>query len=260
MVSTRLSLQRAGQFALLTLTDASGLNILDRRLLTEFSQLLAELARDPALAILLLTGAGSKAFSAGANLKELAELDTAAAWEFSRLGQELTTSIWNFPCPVIAMINGICFGGGLELATACDFRIASEHATFSYPASRLGILPGFGGTQRCPMLIGLARASELMLFGRVIPAATALSWGLVNAVVAAAELSTVAWRWASELAQRDAHAIRQTRACLRRMAENDFLHERAAFAACFSQPDVKAKLQQWRRLIIPDAKEQQNIS
>lgn len=249
-MGTRLTVRKDGNIAHLVLVGDNPLNILDRETMVGLFRILTDLSLDPKLATLILTGAGKKAFSAGANLKELSELNPVTAQQISQLGQNVTSLLFNFPVPVVAAINGICFGGGLELAVACDFRVVSSDSTFSYPAARLGILPGFGGTQRCPGLIGPSRTKELMLMGKIIDSVTALDWGLVSTVVTPNELQPAAIHWARELASRDRHALQQMKACINRTEKADFLYEQKAFAACFRQPGVQAKLAKWQSAAI----------
>jgi len=239
--------RKDGTVAHLVMVGDTPLNILDRDTLINLFRTLTDLSLDPKLTALILTGSGKKAFSAGANLNELAQLTGDTAQQLSQLGQNVTSLLFNFPCPVISAIQGICFGGGLELAIACDFRIASTDATFSYPAARLGILPGFGGTQRCPSLIGPSRAKELMFMGRILDGVTALDWQLINLLVAPAELQPAALHWARELGSRDRHALQQIKACINRTEKEDFLYEQKAFAACFRQPGIRQKLQKWQQ-------------
>jgi enoyl-CoA hydratase len=240
-------IRKDGSIAHLVLVGDNPLNILDRDTLIHLFRALTDLALDPKLTAMILTGSGKKAFSAGANLNELAMLTPDTAQQLSQLGQNVTSLLFNFPCPVISAIGGICFGGGLELAIACDFRIASDDATFSYPAARLGILPGFGGTQRCPSLIGPSRTKELMFMGRILDAQTAFDWGLINLAVSTAELQPAALHWARELGSRDRHALQQMKACVNRTEKEDFLYEQKAFAACFRQAGIRQKLQKWQQ-------------
>lgn len=241
---TRIREQRQGPVVTLVLEGENGLNILDRRTLVELHDLLLRLTEASGIGALILTGSGARAFSAGANLNELAELNASTALGFSHLGQTVTGLLADFPAPVLAAINGLTFGGGLELAVACDFRIAVPEATFAYPSSKLGILPGFGGTQRCPLLIGPSRTKELMFLGRVIDAATALHWGLVNAV--APDAMALAMQWAQELGERDAYALRQVKETIGMTERADFFFEQEAFANCFRQPGLKERLRNWQ--------------
>ncbi len=242
---SRVLEQREANVVHLIIDGDTPLNILSRATLLELRQVLLRLTEDPDVAALILTATGARAFSAGANLREIAELTPATALEFSHLGQSVTSLLADFPAPVIAALNGLAYGGGLELAVACDFRIASEDARFSYPSSKLGILPGFGGTQRCPMLIGPSRSKELMFLGRVIDAEEALAWGLVNAVVPAEAVLGEARKWASDLAERSTYAIRQVKECIGMTERADFFFEQEAFANCFRRPEVQEGIRAW---------------
>jgi enoyl-CoA hydratase len=238
-------MEREANVVHLVIDGDSPLNILSRQTLVELRQVLMRLTEEADAAALILTGSGSRAFSAGANLREISELTPATALEFSHLGQSVTSLLADFPAPVIAALNGLAYGGGLELAIACDFRIASSEARFAYPSSKLGILPGFGGTQRCPMLIGPSRSKELMFLGRVIDAEEALHWGLVNLVVPPEELLGEAKNWADELAARSTYAIRQAKECIGMTERADFFFEQEAFANCFRRPDVQENIRNW---------------
>jgi enoyl-CoA hydratase len=152
---------------------------------------------DPVVKAVLLTGAGEKAFIAGADIGELSQLDFSAGRDYVLEGQELTKLIENFNKPVIAAINGFALGGGTEIALACHVRIASDNAKMGQPEVKLGLIPGFGGTQRLARLVGKGIAMELILSGKIIGAQEALQMGLVNHVVAHSELS----RFCEDLAQ-----------------------------------------------------------
>lgn len=241
---TRIREERQDDVVTLVLEGEQGLNVLDRSTLVELHNVLVRLTEASGIATLILTGAGTRAFSAGANLHELAELNATTALGFSHLGQTVTGLLADFPAPVVAALNGLAYGGGLELAVACDFRIAAPEARFAYPASKLGILPGFGGTQRCPALIGTSRTKELMFMGRVVDAATALHWGLVNAV--APDALAEARHWARELKERDAYAIRQVKETIGMTERADFFFEQEAFANCFRQKGVQERLRNWQ--------------
>lgn len=243
-MTTEVSVERDGPKVLLRLESENGLNILSRQTLLSLHRTLISLEQQPGIRALIVTGSGDRAFSAGADLRELAELDETSALEFSHLGQTVTGLLADFPAPVICAVNGLAFGGGLELAIACDFRIASTSATFAYPATKLGILPGFGGTQRCPLLIGSARTKELMFFARTVDAETALQWGLVSAV--APDALSGALSWAQELDDRDPYAIRQIKDCVGMTERADFFFEQEAFANCFRQPGIRERLAAWR--------------
>ncbi len=242
---SRVLLQREANVVHLVIDGDTPLNILSRETLLELRQVLVQLTEEADCAALILSGAGSRAFSAGANLREIAELTPSTALEFSHLGQTVTSLLADFPAPVIAALNGLAYGGGLELAIACDFRIASADARFAYPSSKLGILPGFGGTQRCPMLIGPSRSKEMMFLGRVIDAEEALHWGLVNAVVPAEAVLGEARKWAEDLEERSTYAIRQAKECIGMTEKADFFFEQEAFANCFRRPEVQQNVRAW---------------
>ena len=248
-MSTGVDIHREGPVARVILRSDNQLNLLERTCLARLRDGFAELASDPRIAVVAVSGAGLRAFSAGADLRELAGLDADSARAFSQLGQEMTARLADGPFVSVAVIGGVCYGGGLELALACDLRLAAEDAVFRYPSARLGILPGFGGTQRCPALLGPTRARELMFLGRPIDAATALDWGLVNRVVPRSELDRAAGLHIRELAEKDAFALRQTKACLVRGAHGDFAFEQEAFAACFARPGTGERLRSWRAAV-----------
>lgn len=243
-MSTLIREQRHGNVVTLVLDGHGGLNLLDRSTLGDLRVLLERLSREGSIQALILTGGTERAFCAGANLNELAELNPQTALDFSHLGQTVTNLIADFPAPVLAAVNGLAYGGGLELAMACDFRIASPHARFAYPASKLGILPGFGGTQRCPSVIGTTRTKELMFWGRVLDAEGAYAWGLVNAIAPSA--LAAAKSWCDELQQRHAYAIRQIKESIGMTERVDYLFEQEAFANCFRQPGIRERLLNWQ--------------
>ena len=147
-----------------------------------------ELERDAAVQVVILTGAGTKAFVAGADIKEMAELTACQGRAFAQQGQQALLALAKMTKPVIAAVNGFALGGGLELALACDFIYASDKARFGFPEVTLGVIPGFGGTQNLPRLIGKSRANELIFTGKMIDAQKAWSWGIVNEVCPAEEL------------------------------------------------------------------------
>ncbi len=159
------------------------LNALNTELLNELSDIIQELYQNSDTKGLILTGDGDKSFVAGADIKELALLNQVQALEFAKAGRDLFKQIEDCPKPVIAAVNGFALGGGCELAMACHIRIATENAKFGQPEINLGIIPGYGGTQRLPQLVGRGKALELMLTGEQISAQDAKTLGLVNHVV-----------------------------------------------------------------------------
>lgn len=173
--------------AILTLRTPDGLNLLTDSLVEHVEELLAEVAKDDAVQCLIVT-ATEDIFSAGADLKALTLLTPGAAVNFVERGQRLCNQFESLPFPSIAALNGHALGGGCELALSCTFRFAAHDATIGLPEVKLGIMPGFGGTQRLPRLIGFRAARHLLLSGEAIPARNALELGLVDAVMGSAEL------------------------------------------------------------------------
>lgn len=191
-----------------TVNRPDKLNALNSSLIGELDACMGALARDGAVQAVILTGAGPKAFVAGADIGELADLTAAAAERLARRGQALMDRIENLGKPVVAAVNGFALGGGLELAMACSFRYAADTARLGLPETGLGLIPGYGGTQRLPRLVGRGRALELILSGDMIDAPTALALGLVNRVVPAAELPEAARAAAAKLTARSPLALR----------------------------------------------------
>jgi len=182
--------EKKGAIAYVTLNRPKVLNALNRRTWEDLKTAFEDARDDDAIRGVILTGAGDKAFIAGADIGELAHLTAVDAEESSRFGQGILNLIENLGKPVIAAINGFALGGGCETAMACTIRLASENAKFGQPEVKLGLLPGGGGTQRLPRLIGKGRALQLILSGGMISAQEAYRIGLVNEVVPGAELIT----------------------------------------------------------------------
>jgi len=190
--------------------DHRPVNALDRRTLTELGQLADALAADPAVKVVILTGGGSLAFVAGADIKEVSQLSSVEeAKAMAALGQAVFLKIQRLAKPVIAAINGVCLGGGLELAMSCHLRVSGDRARFGQPEINLGIIPGWGGTQRLPRLIGKAKATEWILTGDLLTAQEALRLGLVNQVVPQDQALKVAKDLARKLASKGAVALAQ---------------------------------------------------
>ena len=181
-------------------------NALGTRLLADLDRRIGELAADPKVRAVVLTGEGQY-FSAGADVKEMATLDLASAPEIARKGLAIYGRLAALPAPVIAAINGLALGGGLELALACDLRIAGESAKLGAPEVTLGLIPAYGGTQRLPRLVGVAKAKELIFTGAMISAAEALKIGLVNKTVPAGQELRAARDLAHTIAQRAPKAV-----------------------------------------------------
>jgi enoyl-CoA hydratase/carnithine racemase len=175
-------LEKRGGVAIVTLDRPDRMNAMSRKMLSELSAVGRSLGADPGVRAIVVTGAGNQAFGAGADLKERRAMSEDEVRAHLGMHRDALSWIEPFPAPVVAAINGVALGGGLELALLCDLRVAAEHAIVGLPETSLGIIPGAGGTQRLPRIIGEARAKELILLGRRISAAHALAVGLVNRV------------------------------------------------------------------------------
>lgn len=179
--------------------DHPPVNVLSRAVLDALASRLDGVENDPETRVVVLASAAEKAFAAGANIREMAPMGPTEAVEHGGRGQAITRQIERLPLPVIAAVHGVCFGGGCEIALACDFIIASSDAQFGQPEINLGVMPGWGGTRRLPRRIGLARARRWILAGRPVPAAEAMEAGMVDRIVPRAELLATALSLASEL-------------------------------------------------------------
>jgi len=183
------------------------MNALNSTVSSEMRDALADAEKDTSIQVIVITGAGDRAFCAGADIGELATLSAIGARDFSLFAQQLTSTIERVRKPVIAKVNGLCLGGGNEVAMSCDFRIASEKAAFGQPEINLGIIPGMGGTQRLTRLIGRTKAIEMNMLGEMIPAAEAHRLGLVNKVVPAAELDKAVEEFVQKLCSKGLVAL-----------------------------------------------------
>jgi enoyl-CoA hydratase len=189
----------ASGVALIAVNRPEKLNALSVALIAELDEAFNRVAREAGIRAAILTGAGEKAFVAGADIKELAALSALEAREFSLRGQRVFRKIETLSKPSVAAVNGFALGGGLELAMACSVRFASDNARLGQPEVKLGMIPGYGGTQRLPRLVGRGRALELLLSGEPIGAAEALRIGLVNAVTTLEELPGYSRAWLAKV-------------------------------------------------------------
>jgi enoyl-CoA hydratase len=217
-----LSLEQEGAVAVVTINRPAVLNALSEAVLREIQRAFDALADDDGVRAIVLTGAGEKAFVAGADIKELAAQTPVSGRETARRGQRLFTRIEQLGKPVIAAINGFALGGGCELALACTFRFAADTAKIGLPEITLGLLPGYGGSVRLPRLIGKARAMEMILTGKPVTADEAFRVGLVNRVVPAASLVAEAKAFAADLAAKAPIALRYAMQSIERGLEMPF--------------------------------------
>jgi enoyl-CoA hydratase len=207
---------RDGAVATLTLNRPDKLNALNEALLGDLSRALTELEADASVRVVILTGAGDKAFAAGADIGAMSEMTTARAKAFADLGHAIGARIEEARFPVLGAVNGFALGGGCELALTCDFLYASDKAKLGQPEVNLGVIPGFGGTQRLARRVGIARARELCMTGDMIGAEEALRIGLVNAVFPHAELLAATHATAHKIASKGPVAISQSKRVLLR--------------------------------------------
>ncbi len=205
-----IQLETAGSVATITL-NRPPMNPLNSQVFRELIQAVEELEALAAVKAVIITGAGERAFAAGADITEMVNLSPVDVYTFSQGSRRAFARLENLGKPVIAAVNGLALGGGTELALACDFRLAADTAKFGQPEINLGIIPGAGGTQRLPRLIGMAKAKELIFLGEMIDAATAEKFGLVNKMVPAAALMDEARALAAKLAAKPAVAIKMAK-------------------------------------------------
>src|SRR5678816_708537 len=235
-----LLVERHARVAIITINRPDKRNALNIKTREEGAALLEELRNDTSVGVVVITGAGDKAFIAGADIAEFAGR-TAMMQRDVMTARSLFTAIDTFPKPIIAMINGYCLGGGCELALACDVRIASETASFGQPEINLGIIPGGGGTQRLTRLVGEGKAMELILTGNIIDANTAFLIGLVNHVVPAAQLEAKTMEIAKGISERSPIALQLAKESVKLASRSNLdeglRREVDLFALCFSTED-----------------------
>ncbi len=242
----------------LTVNRPRSFNALNSATLDEIYAAGEQLANTPEARVLLVTGAGDKAFVAGADIAEMQKKSGIEGQVFSQKGMRAFRRLETLDIPVIAVVNGYCLGGGNELAMSCDWIIASEKAQFGQPEVNLGVSPGFGGSQRLPRLIGRARAMELLVSGRQIKADEALAWGLVNHVHAPDELMDKALEMARLITQKGPVAVRLTKQAVQRGQDMDLdnacILESQVFGLCFSTEDQKEGMSAFLEKRSPDFK------
>lgn len=235
--------EKKGRVATITINRPKVMNALNTQLAGEMRDALSGAEADDDIRVIVITGAGDRAFCAGADIGELAVLGGIEARDFSLLAQSLTTQIERIRKPVVAKINGLCLGGGNEVAMSCDFRIASDKATFGQPEINLGIIPGMGGTQRLTRLIGRTKAIEMDMLGEMIPAAEGHRLGLVNKVVPADELDKAVDELAEKLGSKGPVALGMVKLAVNNGMDMDLnrglYYEAECFGAACGTEDAK---------------------
>jgi len=229
--------------ATITFNRPKALNALNDDLLKEFSLALDDISKNEDIRVLILTGAGEKAFVAGADITELSTFNSLQAKVFSQKGQKTISKLQELAIPVIAAVNGFALGGGSEVALACDFIYASENAVFGLPEITLGIMPGFGGTQRLPRLIGKNMAKEMIFTGKMIKADEAYRLGLANKVCPPESLMDEVLKTAKTIASKGKVSLRGAKHAVNTGMNSDLVTgcniEIDAFALCFASEDAK---------------------
>ena len=229
--------------ATITFNRPKALNALNSALLKELAIAIDEISVNTDVRVLILTGAGDKAFVAGADIKELAQLNPLQAKHFARTGQETMDKIAALPIPVIAAVNGYALGGGTEMALVCDFIYAADSASMGLPETTLGLIPGFGGTQRLARLIGPNQAREMIYTGKIVSASQAQALGLVNQVFPADELMAAVGKTARLLCNRGRVSLREAKEAVGKGLNTDLATglkiEQDAFALCMVSQDAR---------------------
>ena len=239
--------EKKDKIAVVTVNRADALNALNKDVNLALLSCLEKAEADEEVRVVILTGAGNRAFVAGADIKEMLPLSSPEAREHGLRSKLVADKLWNMGKPVIAMIDGFCLGGGLEYAMACDMRVVSEKSKFGLPEITLGIIPGTAGTQRLPRLIGLSKAKELALTGEIFDAKLALDYGLVNHVVPSETLAEKTFSLAERIAGQSAFAVKMVKTAMNKGTETDLetasLFEINCFALCFSTREQKDGMQ-----------------
>jgi enoyl-CoA hydratase len=254
MTQTHLLVSRAGAVATITVNRPERLNALSGATVDELRSTLLEFRHDDGVRAVIITGAGDKAFVAGADVAELCQQSPLGAKMTAQRGQHVFDLVEALGKPVIAAINGFALGGGCELAMACTLRIAADTARFGQPEINLGLIPGYGGTQRLPRLVGRGRALELLLRGHQIDAAEAYRIGLVDRIVARAELMPAALALAGELAEKPSVAARAILEAVQKGLQMPFAEAQAYEATLFGLVATTADMQEGTRAFLEKRK------
>jgi enoyl-CoA hydratase len=235
--------EKSEGIATITLNRPETLNAFSKEVVEEVLQALEDVKEDESVRVVVLTGAGEKAFSAGADIKTMIGMNALKARELSLMGQKLCLALENLEKPVIAALNGYALGGGLEVAMACDLRIASENARMGQTEINIGLIPGWGGTQRLTRLVGRTKAKELVFTGRMIDAKTAEQLGIVNMVAPADKFRETVRQFALDLASKAPVAIKVAKALINKGADigldSALALEREGFGVVASTEDLQ---------------------
>ena len=235
--------EKSEGIATITLNRPEALNAFSKDVIEEILQALEDVRADETVRVVILTGAGEKAFSAGADIKTMAGMTALKARELSLMGEKLCSALENLEKPVIAALNGYALGGGLEVAMACDLRVASDTARMGQTEINIGLIPGWGGTQRLTRLIGKTKAKELVLTGKMIDAKTAEQLGILNMVVPAEKLRDETRKLALELASKAPVAVKVAKALIDKGSDisldSALALEREGFGVVASTDDLK---------------------
>jgi enoyl-CoA hydratase len=229
-------------YGLISINRPEVMNALNLEVRKELLKVLDGAEKDDSVRALVITGVGDKAFSAGADIKMFQTMTPFLAKEYLKITKSASDRIENFPKPVIAAVNGYAIGGGLELAMSCDIIIASEDAKFGQGEINVGIIPGVGGTQRLPRLVGVKKAKEMIFTGDLIDAKSALEIGLVNSVVAKADLLESVEKLVAKIVSKSPLVLRLAKQAINRSVaglKEGLDYESALFALCFASKDQK---------------------
>lgn len=236
-------IEEENNLATITIDRPKKLNALNKATIEELHEAFKELEADKKIKVIIITGSGEKAFVAGADISEFADFSVKEGGKLAAKGQELLFDfVANLSTPVIAAVNGFALGGGLELAMACHFRVASYNAKMGLPEVSLGVIPGYGGTQRLPQLVGKGRAMEMIMTAGMVSAEKALEYGLVNYVVELEELIPLCEKLAGKISNNSSVAISQAIKAVNAgysFNTDGYASEIKAFGACFGTNDFK---------------------
>jgi enoyl-CoA hydratase len=236
-----LSTELAGSIYIITINRPEKLNALNKTVIRELGEAVSEVYENPLIRAAIITGAGTRAFAAGADIRGFSGLTKDEGMALAKQGMDVFFKIENAPKPIVAAVNGFALGGGCELAMACHFRLCSESAQFGQPEISLGLIPGYGGTQRLTKYIGKGPALEAMLTGNLIPAPLALQYGLVNYITTAEELLNKTTSILQQIISKAPLAIAKCITAVNAATENvdGYALETKLFGECFATEDMK---------------------